>query len=169
MAFDAGCGVKLIQCTREVSPLSEWVRWRLFQERVSRPVKELFSSDQHAKSFKDANRPIPLPHKASAKREHQEGSWNFVVELVEIRLQHRSQWTKRNRTFSCNGGTEKWFSPRKVQRSPWNFQNVSNLSRPFKNSSQIYFFFIFLLGAKRSPLGAVWAFFIGFLLFFCAI
>ena len=76
MAFDAGCGVRLIQCTREVSPLSEWVRWRLFQERANRPVKELFSSDQHAKSFKDANRPIPLPHKASAKREHahQEGS-----------------------------------------------------------------------------------------------
>ena len=30
-----------------------------------------------------------------------------------------------------------------------------NLSRPFKNASQIYFFFTFLLGAKRSPLGAV--------------
>ena len=30
-----------------------------------------------------------------------------------------------------------------------------NLSRPFKNASQTYFFFIFLLGAKRSPLGAV--------------
>jgi hypothetical protein len=72
MVFGTVRSVRLFQCTREVSPLSEWVKWRLFKVR-EQTTKRIITLRRECPKFQRWPS-CALVHEASTEWEPQEGS-----------------------------------------------------------------------------------------------
>ena len=147
------CSVRLFQCTREVS---RWVRWvcelnDVCFRYVNRPQKASSLSEENAQIFKDDHRARLLPHEASTDWEHQEGS--------EHHSQMWSLWHCR-----CVMWIRFMFHVLCFLHLHVIFTSWKLLKNHCMRYREIVFLFL-LLGAKRSSLGAVWA----FLLDFCSL
>ena len=146
MAFGTVRPVRLFQCTREVSPLSEWVKWRLLTDRK----KNHHSQKRMPKVSKmtivhEVMRQVPNENtKKGVSAIHECG----LCGTVDASCEHVSCFMFYVFAFTCHIHILK-VTERSLHAPPQ--------TRAFN----------LLLGAKRSSLSAVWAFFIGFLLFLC--